>query len=126
MKLMKPAHLLVTIRRLEVVAGCQGEKKSRGFKRALDGVVKEGIPVHPFCVAPDREMGHSPAFAKPAVKGFFKNIHPPRTIANTIIVVMGIADEDIVFVPGHLGHNRSPLVAVVWDRDELPGFETGN
>ena len=43
-----------------------------------------------------------------------KYVHPSRTIPEAFIVVVGIADEDVVFVAGYLGHDRSPFQVFAW------------
>ena len=73
----------------------------------FDGEVKFGIAVERF-IAPNGEIGKSAPVFQPAFQGIVKAVHPPGRIDKTVIVVVGVADKDVVFESRDLCHIRHP------------------
>ena len=69
----------------------------------FDGEVKFGIAVERF-VAPNGEIGTSAPIFQPTFQFIVKAVHPPGRIGWTVIVVVGVADKDVVFESRDLCH----------------------
>jgi hypothetical protein len=103
---MEVVQFFAAVFGLEIIPGHQGKKKGRMVDGLFYGVVKEGIAAHPPGIPPDGEVFQPPAFDQQARQPFVKLIHPPRRPARGVVVIVGVADENIVLVFGDVCHRR--------------------
>jgi hypothetical protein len=101
--LVKPLQFLAAIIGLAIVLRIKNKKKGRVFDLIFDREVKFGIAVERF-VAPNGEFGKSAPIFQPAFQFSVKAVHPPGRIGWTVIVVVGVADKDVVFESRDLFH----------------------
>jgi hypothetical protein len=73
----------------------------------FDREVKFSIAVERL-VAPNGEIGTPAPKFQPTFQGNVKAVHPPGRSGRTVIVVVGVADKDVVFESRDLCHAWDP------------------